>query len=117
MPFDQLTRHRPMGPILGPAMRHYETPGGGYASELSITVDDERINQGRWSNIPLLVPHQSDVEGLLAGGRPTGAQQEQAIRAAFQRLLLDREAIPYWDTLQDAEGAATARSEMKGAMR
>lgn len=91
------------------------TDGSGkFASEMSITVDDPRLNNGRWTNIPLLVFGQKDVDKLLAGEHWTPEQQEIAILRAWARVNGGHAELPSHDSLKDAKTAAGLRSDMKG---
>jgi len=86
-----------------------QRPDGGVSTELSITVRDPRLNAGKPTNIPLLVQGQEGVDSLLAGEKPTGQQQELAVRRAEARMK--RGAIlPAYDTIKQAVAAAEART-------
>jgi hypothetical protein len=52
-----------------------ERPGGGFSSELNITVQGD---DGRWYNTPMLVPGQVNVDDLLSGKKATKEQYQIA---------------------------------------
>lgn len=91
-------------------------PDGSISTEISITVTDPELNGGRATNIPLLVKGQTGVERLQAGDGPTPEQERIAIQRAAARVK-DGAALPSFDSIQEAEAAAAARSEAKGAAR
>lgn len=99
-------------PALGPTRRLWPTGSGAPASEMSATVEDERLNAGRPTNIPLLVPGQEHMPALLVGGKPTREQEERAIEWALSR----RDKPRSFDTIDDAVTAAQQRSQIKGYM-
>ena len=80
-------------------------PGGGFSSELSVGVQDPSLNQGRNTNIPLLVKGQEDVDALLRGEKPTRKQIGIAIRRAVER----GQPLASYDTWQEADAATLAR--------
>lgn len=90
-------------------------PDGGRSSEISITVTDERLNQGRPTNIPTLVHGQRSVDSLLAGHRVTAEQEDIAIRRAQQRSY--GRPLPAYGSIEDAERAAVARSQAGASLR
>lgn len=90
-------------------------PDGSDSTELSITVTDLRLNDGRPTNIPLLVKGQVDVEKLLAGARGTPAQEEIAVRRAIERSKAT--PLPSYETIEEAVEAAKARSRAGGSRR
>ena len=90
-----------------------DRPDGGQSSEISITVTDPRLNDGRPTNIPLLVEGQTDIDKLLAGAPPTPTQQEFAMQRALVRS--QRAPLPSYDTIEQAVEAAKARSQAGGS--
>ena len=79
----------------------------GYASELNITVPHP-TDFGRWTNIPSLVPGQTDTEALLAGSPITDEQQQRAMDfAAF--LQAHGVTLPSFETPDDAVAGAIHR--------
>jgi hypothetical protein len=95
--------------FLGPQ----KTPEGKTTTVLLTGVSDPRINNARETNIPLLVPGQHGVARLLRGGKPTPSQLERAKLAAIARIGAG-ETIPSYDTVEEAEAAAKAESELRG---
>lgn len=82
-------------------------PGGGYSSELNITVPHP-TDVGRWTNIPSLVPGQIGTEAILAGAPMTDEQQQRAIDfAAF--LQAHGVQLPSFDSVDDAVAGAIHR--------
>lgn len=77
-----------------------KTHDGRDATEMSITVESERINRGMPTNIPLLVRGQS-VDSLLAGAAPTKAQIEIATSRAAERVK-NGAYLPFFNTLGEA---------------
>lgn len=89
-----------------------DRPDGGYSSEISITINDERLNKGRATNIPSLVKGQINIEDLLTGKPVTNEQQEIAIKRAMQRVSAG-ESLPSYGSIDSAVKAARARSDAK----
>lgn len=87
-------------------------PDGSVSTEISITVTDPRLNQGRPTNIPSLVQGQTGVNDLLAGKRITPEQQNIAIQRAIDRTR-DGLSLPSFGTIEEAVAAAKARSQSK----
>ncbi len=87
-------------------------PGGGFSTELSITVTDKRLNQGRPTNIPSLVTGQINISDLLAGTPITQQQNEIAIQRATTRVSQGAN-LPFFDSIDEAVTAAKSRSESK----
>lgn len=85
-------------------------PDGAYSTELNIGVDDPRLNNGRPTNIPSLVPGQVDVEGLLSGPvhQPSQAQQQRAIEFALKRVQHGA-TFPSFDSFDAADAGAARR--------
>lgn len=99
----------PLEGYLGPQ----KTARGDHATVMMITVTDPRLNNGRATNIPLLVPGQVDLPALLQGQRPTAQQQDVAITHALTRVT-QGEQIPAYDSIADAEQAARQESDERG---
>lgn len=101
--------------LLGPTGREYEGGKGQTATELSITVTDKRLNNGRPTNIPLLTPNQPGLDALArsvgAGGSIPQEAQDRAIQWAMQRG-----GFPSFASIEEAEQAARQRSNEKGRM-
>lgn len=91
-----------------------KNPDGSVSTEISTTVTDPSLNDGKATNIPLLVKGQIDVEKLQAGGEPTAQQQEIAIRRAADRVK-DGAKLPSFGSIDEAVAAAKARSDAKGS--
>ena len=91
-------------------------PDGRVSTELSITVNDPRLNNSRATNIPLLVKGQVDVDKLLREQNPSPSKQqvEIAIKRAAERVAA--EDLPSYDSIEAAEIAAKARSEAGGSI-
>jgi len=85
---------------------------GEATTELSITVTDKRLNQGKPTNIPTLVKGQVDVPALQEGGAPSQAQEDIAIKRAAERVKAGAN-LPSHDTVDAAVTAARARSTGK----
>lgn len=89
-------------------------PNGSHSTEVSVTINDPRLNGGRPTNIPLLVRGQSEaaIQRILAGqiGRE---EVEVAIARAAERVAGGL-ALPGYASIQEAERAASARSQEKG---
>jgi hypothetical protein len=79
-----------------------ENPGGGWSSEISITVPHP-TKRGKWTNIPSV---------WLVNGVPKRLTQEQSILAARQSGL----TWPEFDTAQNADAAAAQRETDWGAL-
>lgn len=81
-------------------------PDGSYSTERSITVTDERINEGKPTNIP-----------SMYGGKQV--DQETAIEIIMKNGGVDPETgreLPAFDTVEAAVEAAKARSDSLPAM-
>ncbi len=85
------------------------------SSEISITVTDPRLNDGKPTNIPTLVKGQLDVEQLADTLEPTKQQQEIAIKRAAARVEAGA-SLPGFETIDEAVAAAGARTEGKGGI-
>lgn len=80
---------------------------GGHSTEISITVSDPRLNNGKPTVIPTLVSGQKRVDNLLKGEFPDQEQEEIAIRRAIER---GGEAF---NSFIDADTSALFRSLIK----
>ena len=89
-----------------------DRPDGSRSSELSISVTDERLNQGKPTNIPTLVKGQQSVDDLLQGKELTEAQIEHAIKRAQERVKQGA-YLPSFGTIEEAVSAAQARTAAK----
>ena len=83
----------------------YENTDGSFSSERSITVDDPRINGGKWTNIPTIfegkeVPHEQAVARIIEAG---GKDPETG------------RVLPGFETSEEAVAAAQERSEALSA--
>lgn len=87
-------------------------PDGGQSTEISITVTDKRLNEGKPTNIPLLVRGQKNVDALLRGEKWTREQEEHAITRAAERVKAGA-SLPSYGSIEEAEVAARARSKSK----
>lgn len=90
-----------------------ERPDGGVSTELSITIESKDINEGRVTNIPLLVKGQIDVDNLLAGKKATKKQIDIAIKRAKERIEAGG-TLPSFGTVEEAVIEAGKRSDEKG---
>jgi len=94
-----------------------QNPRGGVSTEKSITVTDPRVNQGRATNLPLLVQGQTPeaIQRILAD---EGTQEDIniAITRALQRVSEGQE-LPSFDSINLAVEAAIARSESGGSLK
>lgn len=91
-----------------------KNPDGSVSTEYSITVTDPRINGGKPTNIPTLVKGQVAVDSLQRHEAPSQEQQEIAIRRAAQRVKGGAD-LPSYESIKDAESAATQRSAAGGS--
>jgi len=89
-------------------------PDGGMSTELQITVEDKRLNNGRPTNIPSLVEGQQNIRALLIGAFPDDEQQEIAIQRAVERTK-GKFGIefPNYDTIEEAVEASIRNSQRK----
>jgi hypothetical protein len=92
-----------------------QRPGGGVSTELSITVEDERLNDGKPTNIPLLVANQINIQSLLRGAKPSREQVNIAIARAAERVA-GGETLPSFNTVEEAVAAAKKRSAAGGSL-
>lgn len=92
----------------------WAAPQGFISTEISITIEDERLNNGRPTNIPTLVQGQINPGAIvLSGGEDlTPQQQEQAILRAIERVG-EGQTLPSFETMDEAVKAAIARSNSK----
>lgn len=86
-----------------------DRPDGRVSSELSTTVEADVLNNGRPTNIPLLVEGQVSVDALLAGQEPTRQQIDLAIQRAATRVA-NGALLPSFDSVKEAVQAASIRS-------
>jgi hypothetical protein len=87
-------------------------PEGRFSTEISITVEDHRLNGGKPTNIPTLIKGQVDVDRLVLGEPVTDRQMEIAIQRAIERQKTGHR-IPSYTSMEDAIDAAIARSRGK----
>jgi hypothetical protein len=104
-------RGEPVGGYLGPQQR----PDGKVSTELLIGISDERLNGGKETNIPLLVPGQTGVDRLLAGEKPNDNQVGHAIEFAAEQAR-QGVSFPSFDSPEAATDAARGRSAQGGAL-
>src|SRR4030095_16430728 len=85
--------------------------GGQTATALSQTVTDARINQGKPTNIPLIVPgiSQQEIQSIAAGKEPSGEAYERSIAHAQNRIARG-EQIPSYGTIDEAVSVSKAES-------
>lgn len=83
-------------------------PDGGVSTEISITVTDKRLNDGKPTNIPLLVRGQKDVDALLRDKAPTREQEDIAIKRAAERVKVGA-SLPSYGSIDAATKAAESR--------
>lgn len=86
----------------------------GNSSEISITVIDPRLNNGKPTNIPTLVKGQIDVEELAITFEWTREQEQIAIERAAERVAAGA-TLPSFETIELAVKAAGERSKTKDA--
>jgi hypothetical protein len=89
--------------------------GGRTATVLGRTVTDPRLNQGRPTNIPLIVPGiaREEIQAVANGADPTPEAEERAIQHALARVKRG-ETIPSYDTIDKAVAASKAESSQRG---
>jgi hypothetical protein len=79
-------------------------------TELSITVDDPRLNGGRATNIPTMVQGQTGISELQRGLPLSQDQYEIAVKRALERLM-GGGALPSYPSMDAAVKAAESRPE------
>jgi hypothetical protein len=91
----------------------FRNPHGGESTEMSATVTHPSLNNGRPTNIPLLVKGQSDEAiARILKGQPTSEDEAVAIyRAAVRRA--QGQDLPFYPSIAEAEVAAQQRSSGK----
>lgn len=82
---------------------------GPYATTLETTVEEQSLNGGKPTNIPLLVPGQRDVAGLVAGNKPT--REQMGIALGYAAKFPD--LFPSYDTVDEATEASQRSSNAK----
>ena len=87
-----------------------QSESGTVSTEISITVTDPRLNDGKPTNIPTLVEGQVNVQRLVSLGQPSNEQVEIAIRRAIDRQA-DGALLPFFESIEQAEQAAIRRHE------
>lgn len=97
-------------PRLGPTGKLFSNISGDKSSELLITIEDDRLNKGLPTNVPLLVPKQINVERLLLGAEPT----EEQVGKSIDYALGLRKPPQGFATIKEAVNAARTRSNIKG---
>lgn len=95
----------PTGEVTAEGRRIFRNSQGGVSSELSITVTDELLNEGRPTNIPSIfggriVPEREAIDIVVAAG---GRDPETG------------RVLPGFDSIEAAERAAATRSKGLGA--
>jgi len=91
-------------------------PYGGYSTEISSTVSEPGLNEGRYTNIPTLVEGMPNVESRLQMNQLTPEQYDVAINRAIERQS-QGQSLPSYDSRVGAEFMAGARSGMKDLAR
>ena len=91
-------------------------PYGGYSTEISETVSDPRLNQGRYTNIPTLVEGMPNVESRLQMNQLTPKQYDVAVNRAIERQS-QGQSLPSYDNRVGAGFMAGARSGIKDLAR
>lgn len=86
---------------------------GESATVLNTTIEDDGLNKGRPTNIPLLVPGQVNTDSLLSGNKPTREQVGIAIRHAKNRIS-SGESIKSYKSVSEAVNAAKSESAERG---
>ena len=89
-------------------------PNGFISTEISITIEDKRLNSGRPTNIPTLVEGQINPGAIVfsTGADITPEQVEQATLRAIERVK-EGQTLPSFDTMEQAVEAAIDRSNSK----
>ena len=83
----------------------------GYSTEISTTVNDPRINNGQWTNLPTLVQGLPDPNHRMMMNQLTPEQYEAVIQRAMQR------GVPRgYDSRIGAEVMAGWRSRAKDGL-
>lgn len=93
-----------------------QRPGGGISTELSITITEPDINQGKPTNIPLLVKGQTNIDSLLSGEPETDKQIGIAIGRARERVSKGGN-LPFFESIEQAESEARKRSKEGGSSK
>lgn len=101
----------PQQGFLGPQ----DLGGGRTATVLNQTVTDERINGGKPTNIPLIVPGipQAEIKAIADGKRPSKEAYERSVAHAQSRIA-GGETIQSYNTIDEAVGAAKSESGERG---
>lgn len=86
---------------------------GESATVLNTTIEDDALNNGRPTNIPLLVPGQVNTDSLLSGNKPTREQIGIAIEHAKRRIS-SGESIKSYKSVSEAVKAAESESSERG---
>lgn len=84
--------------------------------EITVTVTDKRINDGRPTNIPSIVQGAKGIEEILSSGKLKPGQFETAIKRAAERIAAG-EVIPSYETVEEATAAAQGRPVAKVAAK
>lgn len=109
----------PAGAVTGAGVRddalrgelgYLSDPIGRVNTELSLTVEDPRLNSGKPTNIPSLVAGQVGIPQLQGGDPVSGQQYEAAVVRAVQRQQAGA-SLPFYEALDEAIAAATNRPE------
>jgi len=82
------------GPLWSRGATGYDYPhGGSVSNQLMVTIGDDKEG---YRNVPLIVPGQSDLEGILAGKRATPEQVRKSAAWA------DTAGVGHFRTLAEA---------------
>jgi len=88
-----------------------KNPDGSFSTERTITIQDQRINDGRWTNIPTI------YSGKALKGADDEAIQQQAIEIIANNQGIDPDTnkkLRSFDTLGEAEAYARSRTDSLG---
>lgn len=84
---------------------------GSVSTERSITVEDERLNGGRPTNIPTIYKVDGQIKELLGNGQEIS---EEIANQAVEHAVKTGEAYPAYNTIEEAVQAAQERSAAGG---
>lgn len=96
-------------------------PGGGVSTELSITVTDPMLNDGKPTNIPTLVKGNEALRDLILSGKFSDSSIDQKVEKTAIKRAIERQKEgmkwPSFSTIKEAVSAAEQRSQAKSNAR